>query len=1084
MTRYRHSAFLFLPLLIAAFVLGASAHASLPPAAEIDQDLANIYAIKPAQLGRAQRGPLMQETERLMIQQARALMAELQPWTVDASAALMPLRKGVASSEHGIRPNAATAKGLAILVRLAPDEAFPADFTRAQARERALAMLRYLLRTHGAGGETCADGQPWRNQWQSAYWAAMTGEASWLLWDDLTPTERWLAARMVCDEADRFAGQKPPTQVTGDTKAEENAWNSQIISLAYNLFPGHPHNRRWRDEAVRWILSSFATSRDVVSDTVIDRQPLRAWLAGLGPNIHDDFTLENHRRVHPDYMACTYLLTSQVPMYVWGGNKAPEAILHNVAEIARVLQGLATPDGSVLYPNGQDWGLRRNVEWFEFHATSAALRGDAVSAALMRQSLETVRQMAARNPRGLIYLPTETKLSSDQHMLLEYLAHTYVLMGQRGEGPAAMPEKELQSSLTGTRVYQSGRFGTVRTADSIASFSWGAQVMGQVLPLRPDLLFSPEMRGLIGHVAVEGVAREVPVAKQVAIAPLVDGLGVTGVLERGGGAVEQRFGFLALPDGRVVYVDRLTLVREARPTLLHLGTLGVLNDVQWPFHDGTRQVFSAGGEREFVAARAATEAAVELSSPWFNVDQAFGIVRLAAAGPAVYAPVPTNAAGRLEQRFNLAAVPASVLAAARPGAQLAQGVFVFYPNQTAERTAAAAARCALLSAPGESVVRVRLEDGLVVEFDLAALKLQLAPLAPAAPPAAEVDALAARVARHHLSGPRLHHADSWMRAVFYSGLLALDGAEWEEAVRQICVELEWKPKHRVYHADDHTIGQSYVELFRRRQDPAMIAPLRARFDYIRAHPFERSLDRSETLDPHAEWSWCDALYMSPPAWAGLARVTGEAAYLDFALAGWRKSSDFLYDREAHLFHRDSTTMMGREPNGAKVFWGRGNGWVVARSRARARADARRPCRPGAVGAAVAGDGGGAGGVATAGRSLAQQPARSSQLSGAGDERLWSHLLRARLGHQPRRARPGDLRACDASGVARSRQLRDAGGPAHPRSGDRRGADEFRPEVHRGLRGRRLSPRRERGAADGAARVITSSTPPRRDRSHP
>jgi rhamnogalacturonyl hydrolase YesR len=453
--------------------------------------------------------------------------------------------------------------------------------------------------------------------------------------------------------------------------------------------------------------------------------------------------------------------------------------------------------------------------------------------------------------------------------------------------------------------------------------------MGQVLPLQPDLLLSPEMRGLIGHVAVEGVAREVPVARQISVAPLVDGLGVTGVLERGDGAVEQRFGFLALPDGRVIYVDRLALVRDARPTLLHLGTLGVLNDVQWPFHDGSRNLFFAGGEREFLAAQAATEPAAEQSSPWFNVDGMFGIVRLAASGPAVYTPAPTNAAGRLEQRFNLSVVPASALAAARPGERLAQGVFVFYPNQTAEQTAAAASRCTLLSAPEESQVRLQLEDGLVVAFDLAALSLQLSPSAPAAPSAAEVDALAARVARHHLSGPRLHHADSWMRAVFYSGLLALEGAEWEEPVREICDDLKWRPKHRVYHADDHTIGQSYVELFRRRQDPAMIAPLRARFDYILAHPFMQSLDRSETLDPHAEWSWCDALYMSPPTWAGLARVTGEAAYLDFALAGWWKSSDFLYDRDTHLFHRDSNTMTHREPNGEKVFWGRGNGWVVA-----------------------------------------------------------------------------------------------------------------------------------------------------------
>jgi len=924
MIRFRLCACLFLAAVPPLRLL-----AQLPAAAEIQADLDNIHAINPVRPANAHRGPIMQAIEPLMIQQARAVVAELLPWEKDPSVALLPLRRDPASGEHGIRPNAATVKGLAILVRLAPDEAFPADFTRKQARERALVMLRYLLRTHGAGGEVCTDGKPWRDQWQSAYWATMTGEASWLLWDDLTATERWLAARMVCDEADRFGGQKPPTQVNDNTRAEENAWNSQIISLAYNMFPAHPHNRRWRDDAIRWILSSFATSRDVTSDAVVDRRPLRAWLEGLGPNIHDDFTLENHRRVHPDYMACTYLLTSQVPVYAWGGNRVPEAIHRNVTAIARVLQGLATPDGSVIYPNGQDWGLRRNVEWFEFHATAAVLYDDVTSATLMRHSLATVRRMAARNPAGLIYLPAETKLSSDQNMMLEYLAHTYALLGQRGEGPAPVPDEQLWRQLAGTRVFQSGRLGVVRRPDAIATFSWGAQVMGQVLPLGKDLLLSPESRGLIGHVGVEGLAREIPVARQVALAPLVEGFGVTGVLDRGDGALEQRFGFIALPDGRAVYADLITPTRAVRPTLLHIGTLGVLNDTQWPFHDGSRKVYFEGGEREFLAAQASSDAMAEFSSRWINVDQGLGIVRLAASGPAVYTPSPTNAAGRLEQRFNLSTVSASALAAAQPGQPLAHGVFVFYPNRTAEQTAADAACCVLLSAPGDRVVRLRLEDGLGIEFDLGALRLRLSPPAPAAPSAAEVAALADRVARHHLTGPRLHHADSWMRAVFYSGLLALDGPEWEEAVLQISRELEWRPKLRVYNADDHAIGQSYLELYRRRQDPAMIAPLRARFDYILAHPIARSLDRSVALDPHAEWSWCDALYMAPPVWAGLTRVTGSPAYLDFALAGWWKTSDLLYDREARLFHRDSTTMSGREPNGAKIFWGRGNGWVVA-----------------------------------------------------------------------------------------------------------------------------------------------------------
>ena len=377
--------------------------AQVSPAAVIEAGLAGIFRTAAARPPAAHRGPVMRELEPVMLQQARFLVSQLQPWEAVPRAARLPLAKGAASGEHGIRPGAHTAKGLALLVRLAPDDAFPEAFTRTQARERALEILRYLVHTHGASGEVCADGKPWKAQWQSAYWAAMTGEACWLLWDDLTPAERWLAARMVCDEADRFIGVVPPASLFNDSKAEENAWNSAVVSLAFNLFSRHPHHGAWRETAIRWIASSFATSRDVTRTDFVDGRPLREWLTGA--NVHDDFTLENHHRVHPDYMACTYLLTSQMPMYAWGGNPPPEAIQLNVPAINAALKKLATPDGSVIYPNGQDWGLHRNVDWFEYHAAMAVLLHDPQSAALMRHALAPCAAWPRGPPRAPFTCP-------------------------------------------------------------------------------------------------------------------------------------------------------------------------------------------------------------------------------------------------------------------------------------------------------------------------------------------------------------------------------------------------------------------------------------------------------------------------------------------------------------------------------------------------------------------------------------------------------------------------------------------------------------------------------------------------------
>ena len=695
----------------------------IPEPAKLSAALDGEFRTTAAQPPAKNRGPLMRALEPLIIQQARYLISELRPWNGDSSTALLPLMRRTPSSESGIRPNAHTAKGLALLARLVPAEAFPSDFSPALARDRALAMLRYLLRTHGASGEVCSDGKPWRNQWQSAYWAALTGEACWLLWDDLTPAERWLAARMICDEADRFVGVTPPANLTKDSKAEENAWNSQIVSLAFSMFPSHPRHTLWRETAVRWIASSFARGADLARTDPIDGKPLREWLTAA--NIFDDFTLENHGRVHPDYMACTYLLSSQIPLYTWGGHTPPAALDLNVQGINQVLQHLATPDGSMVYPNGQDWGLHRNIDWLEYHAGLAVLHQDRCSAALLRQSLDTVRRMAARNPSGPVYLPDETKLASDQAMVLEYSAHTYALMAQLGEGPEPLPADQLAAELAGRRVFESGRFGLMRTRDAIATFSWGAQVMGQILPLRPDQLLSPETRGLIGYVALDASQPESPITHQIAVAPLAESLGVTGVLSRAGGAIEQRFGFLALPDGRTLYVDIVTATGTARPSVLDLGTLGVLNDTHWPLHHGQRTLTFARGTHVFAAAKANDEAAIEFNSPWFNLD-GLGIVRLAASGPARYVPKPTGAAGRLEQRFHLNATSAATFAGRRPGEPLAYSALVFYPNQSAAETQAAATRCQLLSSPGDPMVRLRLNDTTEVSFDLTSLHLTLA----------------------------------------------------------------------------------------------------------------------------------------------------------------------------------------------------------------------------------------------------------------------------------------------------------------------------------------------------------------------
>ena len=211
-----------------------------------------------------------------------------------------------------------------------------------------------------------------------------------------------------------------------------------------------------------------------------------------------------------------------------------------------------------------------------------------------------------------------------------------------------------------------------------------------------------------------------------------------------------------------------------------------------------------------------------------------------------------------------------------------------------------------------------------------------APSAQAAAPSAAINPKAVlstmeRVADWQLANPSKHRPDDWTQAVGYNGIMALANISGSSKYRDAMIAMgeknSWKLGPNHYHADDHIVGQTYAELYLQTRDPKMIAPLRASFDDILANRRTGSLEFT-VKGNQDRWSWCDALYMAPPAWLRLWAITGDQRYLDFAISEWWVTSDYLYDKEEHLYFRDSNYFDKREANGKKVYWSRGNGWVM------------------------------------------------------------------------------------------------------------------------------------------------------------
>ena len=191
-----------------------------------------------------------------------------------------------------------------------------------------------------------------------------------------------------------------------------------------------------------------------------------------------------------------------------------------------------------------------------------------------------------------------------------------------------------------------------------------------------------------------------------------------------------------------------------------------------------------------------------------------------------------------------------------------------------------------------------------------------------------------RVADWQLANPSTHKTTDWTQAAGYDGFMALAGisgdSKYRDAMLAVAETNAWKPGPRKYHADDQGIGQLYTELYFLYRDPKMIAPLREKFDWIMANP--STVTNLNIRQPHGQgtelWTWCDSLFMAPPGWVRLYAATDDERYMDYAVTNWWRTTDFLYDTNEHLYYRDSTYFNKQEANGKKVFWSRGNGWVM------------------------------------------------------------------------------------------------------------------------------------------------------------
>jgi rhamnogalacturonyl hydrolase YesR len=187
----------------------------------------------------------------------------------------------------------------------------------------------------------------------------------------------------------------------------------------------------------------------------------------------------------------------------------------------------------------------------------------------------------------------------------------------------------------------------------------------------------------------------------------------------------------------------------------------------------------------------------------------------------------------------------------------------------------------------------------------------------------------------------------WTNGAYYVGVVkaheATKNMEYLGALKSMAIRNNWKPWERFYHADDMNICYSYLYLNALEETDVDLTPTSTIIKDHLYKPYVWKNGGNANLKGNKEteikekilWWWCDALFMAPPVIINYSKQMKDPSYLKEMDTYYAQAYELLYDKKAHLFSRDARFLLTgkgndiKEKNGEKVFWSRGNGWVLA-----------------------------------------------------------------------------------------------------------------------------------------------------------
>lgn len=551
---------------------------------------------------------------------------------VDSASGCFKGENTMGSDERGVRTNADLSMVCAFLCKYARGKVeLPVGVSWQAVEEMAMKSLVFAYSTHKANRlMTCRDGRCWGSvsvadhQWESSLWAMSVAYSAFFQWERLSLRQRACIGKLLRAECSYELERSVPTGFRGDTKAEENGWETGLLAATIGLFPADALAPAWYERMQAFAVNSYSHPSDTSALYV-------------GPNLFPDWTLQNHGFFHTSYQNVVIQELGEAALalrlFQWGLHGQERwrrgELLHNCANVTHnVLNWLSLPDGEQAMPNGNDWSLFL-YDQITSYSTMACMLQDADALMLENRAFRQIRHRQSTTPDGSWLLRPDVggrRMGVEAHrVMMSWLMHEY------------FPTADLQPSSWAdflarhaeARLFPDQQIVRAATKDRFTCFSWSSgkqSYTGYVAPfnLLNNNLIVPFRTGntgnLLGYYTVAGTKPNARPAGSPTFELQGDSYVMHGALNENDSALNRRFVLWSTPGNAVVYIDDVRANTDARITGERGGLLALSTDEFTRIH---RDFYTSFGRQ---TSDGSAMTVFRSPRPWINVDGALGIL--------------------------------------------------------------------------------------------------------------------------------------------------------------------------------------------------------------------------------------------------------------------------------------------------------------------------------------------------------------------------------------------------------------------------------------------------------------------------